>query len=102
VKEIEVREILDYTALPADVEKCANGRLFQESADARAAGRLWETQTSDSASVHCTEQIESLHSDPWMDSHISSSKEEEMDPDDLISDLPSHYFHESQLNLIQD
>jgi hypothetical protein len=43
VKEIEVFEIADETALPADVEKCANGRLFQErvrNASAGAAGRF--------------------------------------------------------------
>jgi hypothetical protein len=50
VKEIEVFEIADETALPADVEKCANGCLFRErarDAGAVAAGRLWETQASD-------------------------------------------------------
>jgi hypothetical protein len=57
VNEIEVFEIADYTTLPADVEKCANGRLFQERVrDARAgsAGRVRETQTGDSASGKAT------------------------------------------------
>jgi hypothetical protein len=39
VKEIEVFEIADYTTLPADVQKCAIGRLFQERARG-GGGRL--------------------------------------------------------------
>jgi hypothetical protein len=57
VKEIEVFEIADYTALPADVKKSANGCLFQErarDAGAGATGRLWETQAGDSASGKAT------------------------------------------------
>jgi hypothetical protein len=38
VKEIEVFEIADSTALPADVEKCVNGHLFQERARGARAG----------------------------------------------------------------
>jgi hypothetical protein len=57
VKEIEVFEIADETVLPADVKKCANGRLFQERATetgVRAAGRLQETHVGDSASRKAT------------------------------------------------
>jgi hypothetical protein len=57
VKQIEVFEIADYTALPADVKTCANGRLFQErvrDAGAGAAGRLRETQAGDRASRKAT------------------------------------------------
>jgi hypothetical protein len=53
VKESKVFEIAELTTLPADIKKCANGHLFQErarDAGAGAAGRLRETQTSDSAS----------------------------------------------------
>jgi hypothetical protein len=39
VKEIEVCEIADSTALPVYLKKCANGRLFQEMAR-DAGGRL--------------------------------------------------------------
>jgi hypothetical protein len=38
MKEIEVFEITDSTALPADIEQCANGRLFE--ADLRFRGRI--------------------------------------------------------------
>jgi hypothetical protein len=57
VKEIEVFEIADSTILPADVKKCANGRLLQKIArDARAgsAGRLQERQAGDSESGKVT------------------------------------------------
>jgi hypothetical protein len=36
VKQIEVLEIADQIALPADVKICANGRLFQESERCRS------------------------------------------------------------------
>jgi hypothetical protein len=45
VKEIEVFEIADETDIRADVEKCANGRLFQEMAR-NADERLSETAAS--------------------------------------------------------
>jgi uncharacterized coiled-coil protein SlyX len=53
VKEIEVFEIADYTALPADVQKGVNGCFFQERAR-DAAGRPWETQEGDSKSGKTT------------------------------------------------
>jgi hypothetical protein len=57
VKEIEVFQIADSKALPADVEEGANGPLLRGIArDARAglAGRLRETQVGDSASGKAT------------------------------------------------
>jgi hypothetical protein len=40
VKEIEVFEIADETALPADGEKCANGRLLRERCPRRRGIRI--------------------------------------------------------------
>jgi hypothetical protein len=45
VKEIEVFETADETALPADVQKCTNGSLFREMAR-NAGGRLLKSVTS--------------------------------------------------------
>jgi hypothetical protein len=40
VKEIEVFKIADCMALPADVKKCANGRLLQRIARDVSAGSV--------------------------------------------------------------
>jgi hypothetical protein len=45
VKSIEVFEIADKTALPADLKKCADERLLQEMTG-NAGGRLFEAATS--------------------------------------------------------
>jgi hypothetical protein len=45
VKEIQIFEIADEMALPADVESCANRWLCQEIAS-NAGGRVFKTDTS--------------------------------------------------------
>jgi hypothetical protein len=86
VNEIEIFEIADSTALPADVKKCANGRLFQKrtrDADAGAAGRLQETQADDNLSRRLFVADEFAR--PTGQLCVSGSEEEEEERRDICA-----------------